>query len=293
MCTFIYNLLFFCSINKSKKKISKRKLTSEEAVTNILRFVEADEDNNHFESDCEDELGFAGDDEIYDDDDRNAADEDSGDDDEVEDKSSSDDDQPQPHPQPGNRPPRKMLTYNRLVNLIDKSLDPNCFDPHEFSTVDDEEHETVLTGYLVLKKNPGIETILWTNKKRERVGRQRSCNILPRSPQPSTLLPPASGIESMTDVFHVLFTDEMTDLLINNTNDKIRHIKENLPPHFVESNKNTYIRLLTKKSFTHSLVCFIHGVFWDSQCTFIKFFFLKLLDIRYSLQQCPSPDSHF
>ena len=87
--------------------MSKRKLTSEEAVANILRFVEADDDNNYFESDCEDELGLAGDDldEIYDDDDddddRNAADEDRGDDDEdeVEDRSSSDDDQPQPQPQ--------------------------------------------------------------------------------------------------------------------------------------------------------------------------------------------------
>ena len=136
--------------------MSKRKLTSEEAVANILRFVEADDDNNYFESDCEDELGLAGDDldEIYDDDDRGAADEDCGDDDEdeVEEKSSSDDDKPQPQPQLGNRPPQKMLTYNRLVNSIDKSLDPNCFYPHDFATVDDEEHETVLTAYLGPKK---------------------------------------------------------------------------------------------------------------------------------------------
>ena len=87
--------------------MSKRKLTSEEAVANILWFVEADDDNNYCESDCEDELDLAGDDldEIYDDDDRNAAGEDSGDDDdedEVEDKSSSDDDQAQPQPQPDN-----------------------------------------------------------------------------------------------------------------------------------------------------------------------------------------------
>ena len=87
--------------------MSKRKLTFEETVANILRFVEADDVNNYFESGCEDELGLAEDDldEIYDDDDddddRNAADEDRGDDDEdeVEDRSSSDDDQPQPQPQ--------------------------------------------------------------------------------------------------------------------------------------------------------------------------------------------------
>ena len=87
--------------------MSKRKVASEEAVANILQFVEANDDNNCFESDCEDELGLAGDDldEIYDDDDRNAADEDSGDDDdedEVEDKSSSDNGQPQPQPELGN-----------------------------------------------------------------------------------------------------------------------------------------------------------------------------------------------
>ena len=142
--------------------MSKRKLTSEKAVANILRFVEADDVNNYFESDCEDELGLAGDDldEIYDDD-RNAADEDSGDDDEdeVEDESSSDDDQPQPRPQPGNRPPQKMLSYNRLINSIDKSLDPNCLDPDNCGTVDDEEHETVLTGYVGPKKNPATEKI--------------------------------------------------------------------------------------------------------------------------------------
>ena len=142
MCNFIYNLRLFFSINKNKKKMSKIMLTSEEAVANILRFVEADDYNNYFESDCEDERGLEGDDfdEIYDDDDdddddRNAADEDSGDDDEdeVEDKSFSDDDQPQPQHQPGNRPPRKMLTYNHLINSMDKSPDPNCFDPHDLA----------------------------------------------------------------------------------------------------------------------------------------------------------------
>ena len=106
--------------------MSKRKLTSKEAVTNILRFVEADDDSNYFESDCYDELGLAGDDldEIYDDDDRNAADKDNGDDDEdeVEDKNSSDVDQPQPQPQTGNRPPQKMLTYYRLVKSINNRL---------------------------------------------------------------------------------------------------------------------------------------------------------------------------
>ena len=50
---------------------------------------------------------------------------------------------------------------------------------------------------------------------------------------------------------------------------------------------------LTKKCFTHLLVWFMQEVFWDSQCTLIKLFFLKLLDIKYSLQQYPSTDSNW
>ena len=91
--------------------MSKRKVTSGEAVGNILRFVEADDDDNYFESDCEDELCSACNDldEIYNDD-RNATDEGRGDndEDEAEYKSSSDNDQPQPQPQLGNQPPQKM-----------------------------------------------------------------------------------------------------------------------------------------------------------------------------------------
>ena len=160
-----------------------------------------------------------------------------------------------------------------MVNSIDKSPDPNCFDPHDFRTVDDEEYDTVLTGYLGRKKNPATETILWSNKKPARAGRQRSCDILPRSPQPSTLLPPATGTESIRDAFHVLFTDEMTELVINNANDKITHMKENLPPHFIESNKNIYVRLLDQEDFHAFIDCFMQGAFWDSQCTLINLFF--------------------
>ena len=130
-------------------------------------------------------------------------------------------------------------------------------------------------------------------QKPERVGRQRSCDILPLNPQPSTLLPPASVIESIRDGFHVLFTDEMTELVINNTNDKIRHIKENLPPHFVESNKNTYVRLLDQEEFYAFIgLLYARGLLGQSMHTY-KIFFLILLDIKYSLQQCPSTSDIF
>ena len=69
------------------------------------------------------------------------------------------------------------MTYNRLVNSIDKLLDLNCFDPHDLGTVDDEEHETVLTGNFMVK---------------QKAGRSQSTKKLQYFATESTLLPPGS-----------------------------------------------------------------------------------------------------
>ena len=100
--------------------MAKRKIAAEQAVEDILRFVE-NEDN-----DFEDNNDLA---ELYDDGDLEAAaaksDSDSGSgnehvsDDETE-HSRTD------------RPPTKLLARVRLVNSIDKSLDPACYDKHDF-----------------------------------------------------------------------------------------------------------------------------------------------------------------
>ena len=65
----------------------------------------------------------------------------------------------------------------------------------------------------------------------------------------------------------------MTGLVINNTNDKIRHIKENLPPHFVESNKNTYVWLLDQEEF-YAFIGFLYarGLLGQSMHTYKIFF---------------------
>ena len=85
----------------------------------------------------------------------------------------------------------------------------------------------------------------------------------------------------------------MTELVIDNTNDKIRHIKENLPPHFVESNKNTYVRLLDQEEFYAFIGLFYARSLLGQSMHTYKIIFLKLLDIKYPLQQCPSTDSQF
>ena len=210
--------------------MSKRTLTADEAIQDILRFVENDRNEDEFVDDL---------DEVYDDDDIDAAiDSDDGE------SSSSDTD--------GNeneRPPRKMLTAKRLVNSIDKSLDETCYDKHNFGMVENDDEAVILTGYLGPKKNRKTETVFWTNSMPNNSGRQRSCDILPRAPAPATLLPLAAGIESVSHAFHVLFPVDMVELIVKHTNSRIQHVQDNLPEYYVRTNKNTYIRPLTHREF--------------------------------------------
>ena len=166
--------------------MSKRKLTADEAIQDILRFVENDRNEDEFVDDL---------DEVYDDDIHAAIDSGDGE------SSSSDTD--------GNeneRPPRKMLTAKRLVSSIDKSLDETCYEKHHFGMVENDDEAVILTGYLG-PKNPKTEKVFWTNSmpNNSGSGRQRSCDILPRALVPATVLPLAAGIESVSDAFYVCF----------------------------------------------------------------------------------------
>ena len=62
------------------------------------------------------------------------------------------------------RPSQKILTKKWLVNSTDKSLDKNCYDPHDFGVAKDLASEKVLEAFLGPKKNPNNKKILWTNK---------------------------------------------------------------------------------------------------------------------------------
>ena len=173
----------------------KRKLTADEAVADILRFVDnkSDVDNDEFNYDL---------DKIYDSDDLNAAREDSSYDEDFCGSGGDVEIDIQ-------RPPRKILTKKRLVSSIDNSLDGNCYDPHDFGVAED-----LARAFLGPKKNPNTKNIFWTNKKPSNAGRQRACDVLPRTPQPSALLPFASGIDSISDAFQILFLDQMVQLII-------------------------------------------------------------------------------
>ena len=94
------------------------------------------------------------------------------------------------------RPSRKVLTKKRLVNSIDKSLDENCYDPHDFGVAEDLASEKVLETFLDPKKNPNTKKIFCTIRKLSNACRQKACDVLPRTPLPSKLFPLASGIVS-------------------------------------------------------------------------------------------------
>ena len=109
--------------------MSKRKVAADEAVVDILRFL----DN---ESDIDDDKFNYVLDTIYDSDDLNAAEEDSS-----HDKYSSDSDRLVEIDI--QKLLGKILTKKRLVNSIFKSLGENCYDPHDFGVAEDLASEKV------------------------------------------------------------------------------------------------------------------------------------------------------
>ena len=137
--------------------MSKRKLTADEAVADIVRFAdnESDVDNNEFNDDL---------DKIYDSDDLNATQKNNSDD---EDSSGTDGDVEIDI----QRPPRKILTNKRLVNSIGKYLDENCYDLQDFGAAENLAIEKVLEVFLGPTKNSNTKKIFWTNKKPPNAGR--------------------------------------------------------------------------------------------------------------------------
>ena len=128
-------------------------------------------------------------------------------------------------------------------------MDENCYDPDDFGVAEDLTSEKVLEAFLSPKKNPNTKKIFWTNKTLPNVGRQRACDVLPRTPQPLTLLPLAPGIDSINDAFQIFFPDQMAQLTVGKPNTQIKHVKNNLPAYYNKSDKSTFIISLDQREF--------------------------------------------
>ncbi|XP_066920700.1 uncharacterized protein [Clytia hemisphaerica] len=133
-------------------------------------------------------------------------------------------------------PPRRSF-----INNIQKSLDSHYFDNHHYGMVNHEHFNNyqVINGYLGPKQHS--EKVYWTNLMPNNIHVQRPCDILPPVPQAMTLLPLASSIETIRDAFDILFPVEMVDLILKHTNQKIKHVQDNLPdPKENSSNRSYY-----------------------------------------------------
>ena len=160
-----------------------------------------------------------------------------------------------------------------MVNSIDKSLDENCYDPHEFGVAEDLASEKVLEAFLGPKKNPSPKKIFWTNKRPPNVYCQRACDVLPCTPRPSKVFPLVSGIDSINNAFQILFPDQMPQLIVDKTNTKIQHVKDILPAYYNKSNKNTFIHPLDQGGFYAFIgLLYARGLFVQSMHTYKMLF---------------------
>ena len=124
------------------------------------------------------------------------------------------------------RPQRKLLTKKRLVHDIDSSLNEENYDDLHF--VNGQGQWETLTGYLGPKKDKNTKTITWTSDYPLQ-GRQRACDVLSFEEKPLTLLGKARDIETIKDSFELLFSDDMFELLVRETNLLIKKKLETLP----------------------------------------------------------------
>ena len=156
-----------------------------------------------------------------------------------------------------------------MVNSTDKSLYENCYDPHDFGVAEDLAFKKVLETFLDPKKNTNTKKIFWTIKKLPNAYRQRACDVLPRTPLPSKLLPLASGIGFIIDAFKILFPDQMVQLIVDKANTKLQHVKRNLPAYYNKSNKNTFICLLDqRKVYAFTGLLYASGLLGQSMHTY-------------------------
>ena len=130
---------------------------------------------------------------------------------------------------------RKQLTKKRLVHNIDFSLNEDNFEPIFYVNGKGQFEE--FTGYLGPKKPKNTKNLLLGSEFPSVTGRQRGCDTV-YQPK-SCLLPNAKSIdaENFDDLFHLFFDDEIMNIIVYHTNNKIKaaisHLKKN--PKFVEN----------------------------------------------------------
>ena len=118
---------------------------------------------------------------------------------------------------------KKKLVYN-----IDYSLNEDNFEPIVY--VMEKDSLKKIRAILVQKKNKNTKTLSWVSEFSAVTGRQRGCDTVyqPRS----CLLPNTKAIdaENFDNLFHLFFDDELMNIIvyhtINKIKDTISHLKK-------------------------------------------------------------------
>ena len=164
----------------------KRTLTYQQAVEDILVFVEEGEEDENFGED------------LYGEDENIQLQPDGVDDNEPvlpEESISSDEEDQVDVPTQRRKHRRKQLTYTRKVNSIDTSLDENNYNRFEIP-----EHKKE-----IISKVDGVSKT-FANKPDTVTGRQQNCNVIRNKPG---LSPLAKNKETELECFELFFTNEM------------------------------------------------------------------------------------
>lgn len=206
-----------------KRKINN--ITSDEAIHDILRFVE-NEDSGE-ESDIED---LFGDDtniqleiqQLY-----NKSDD------------SESDDELIVEPATKRTHKRKTLTYKRLVNSIDSALDEN-----NFQLFDVPQKEVTIKGELPdpsSKKKTAKKKITFTNQPRISVGRQNSSNVISNKPGVAAC---ARHIDNPKEAFNFFLPPEFIDNTVIYTNKRIEETISKCRDTLNNSDKYPHVKIV-------------------------------------------------
>ena len=158
------------------------------------------------------------------------------------------------------RVPRKLVTPNRIINSLDAALEPDNYDEVQLPlSVEGDNVNEILTGYLGPKSKAGTKNIYWTSEENTYVGRQRSCDVI-RSAVSTVRY--SNDIHTITDCFHK-FIDEQISII----NQHLDKIKNNNRYGFLHKTDSPEIRAL----FWFSIFSWTS---WPTQ-SYNKYFFLQ------------------
>ena len=204
----------------------KSNFSSEEAIEDILRFVEDDVSDDEIDLDS-----LFGDDGI-----------------EMEiekiDNNSNDSDSVV-EPSRNRKHRLKSLTYQRLANSIDSALQED-----NFELFDLQENRTTITGELPdpsSKKKGAKKKITFTNQPRNIVGRQNVMNVIPDKPGVATC---AKSIDTPKKAFDCFFPPEFIDSVVTYTNRKFEETITKCGDILNDTDKYTHVRAVDSIDIT-------------------------------------------